>query len=134
MQFSISSRSSPKVCGCYLVRLSCSPTSTAQIYTTKLMSHQETHNETYVKNQIQNQTSLDLVKGIRSACLLIFNMAQSTQRIFSRVKFIVQFRPCDSCQLIKLSFYQHALRPRWGPYVLQSRRERVHRSTSTHPA
>ena len=36
-----------KVCGCYSIHLSCSPTSTHKICTTKLVLHWQINNETY---------------------------------------------------------------------------------------
>ena len=38
-----------KVCGCYLVPLSCSPTSTKEMYATKHVLHQQIFDETYAK-------------------------------------------------------------------------------------
>ena len=61
----------------YLVRFSCPPTSTHQIYTTKLVLHQQITDETSANqttdetSPIENQTSSDLVTVIGSAYMLI---------------------------------------------------------------
>ena len=44
---------SGKVCGCHLVRSSCSPTYTNKIYTTKYVLHQQIYDETFAKKQIE---------------------------------------------------------------------------------
>ena len=45
-----------KVCGCYLVCLSCSPTFTNYIYKTKIVLHYQLYDETYAETK-GNHTS-----------------------------------------------------------------------------
>ena len=60
-----------KLCGCYSVRLSCSPTSTNLIYTTKLVNCNSKSTMRHQQKSDWNRTSSDLVMVIGSACFLI---------------------------------------------------------------
>ena len=59
-----------KVCGCYLVHVSCSLASTNQIYLRRIVLHQKIYNEASTKRWIGKHTFLDKVTFIRSECLM----------------------------------------------------------------
>ena len=107
---------------CQLLRFSCSPTSTTQINTTKLVLQQKIYDETSARKHIESWTCLNLVPIIGSACLLISELDTQALLVVFTVACgaIVNFFMTYSNHLYGCVFYDVCSLILNGPHIHQS--------------